>query len=89
MATVPMVTKASKTKTASDPDVLSLQCLTSISQVLPLSPISTVLWRRGSQERAGSVELGTDFSAVALWGRVGWHCGCHCLPVPHWTGRHR
>lgn len=70
MATVPMVTKALKTKTASDPDVLSLQCLTSISQVLPLSPMSIVLWRRGSQERAGSAELSTDFLAVALWGRV-------------------
>lgn len=42
--------KSLKTKTASDPDVLSLQCPTSISQVLPFSPSSTVLWSRGCQE---------------------------------------
>lgn len=36
-----------KTKAASDPDVLSLQCPTSISQVLPFSPTSVVLWSRG------------------------------------------
>lgn len=53
MATVLMVTKASKSlkiRTASDPDVLSLQCPTSISRVLPFSPVSIVLWSKGSQE---------------------------------------
>lgn len=86
--------KGLKTRTASDPDVLSLQCPTSISQVLPFSPVSIVLWSRGSQGGAGSAELGTDLPAVAgsapdFWGRVGWHCGCHCLPAPHSAGRHK
>lgn len=47
--------KGLKTRTASDPDVLSLQCPTSISQVLPFSPVSMVLWSRGCQEQGLAV----------------------------------
>lgn len=75
MASVPMVTKASKTRAASDPAVLSLQCPTSLSRVLLLSAMSAVLWSRGCQECAGTAELGTDLSAAQaqpLLAREGW-----------------